>query len=72
MGDTISLLESEAYPWSPFSPEAGPSRTRPSQGKDTISLRGTPFCYEGGCEATWTREFELPWRKAGPLNHHND
>ena len=24
------------------------------------------------CKATWKREFKLPWREAGPLNHHDD
>ena len=27
---------------------------------------------EGSCKATWKREFKLPWREAGPPNHHND
>ena len=27
---------------------------------------------EGRCKATWNREFELPWREAGPPNHHDD
>ena len=27
---------------------------------------------EGRCKATWKREFKLPWRKAGPPNHHDD
>jgi len=27
---------------------------------------------EGRCKATWKREFKLPWREAGPPNHHND
>ena len=22
--------------------------------------------------ATWKREFKLPWREAGPPNHHDD
>ena len=26
----------------------------------------------GRCKATWKREFKLPWRKAGPPNHHDD
>ena len=26
----------------------------------------------GRCTATWKREFRLPWRKAGPPNHHDD
>jgi len=24
------------------------------------------------CKATWKREFKLPWREAGPPNHHDD
>jgi len=27
---------------------------------------------EGRCKATWEREFKLPWREAGPPNHHED
>ena len=27
---------------------------------------------EGRCKATWTREFEIPLREAGPPNHHDD
>ena len=27
---------------------------------------------EGRCKATWKREFKLPWREAGPANHHDD
>ena len=23
-------------------------------------------------KATWKREFKLPWREAGPLDHHDD
>jgi len=26
---------------------------------------------EGRCKDTWKREFELPWREAGPPNHHD-
>jgi len=29
-------------------------------------------CEEGRCKATWKREFKLPWREAGPPNHHKD
>ena len=28
--------------------------------------------YVGKCKATGKREFKLPWRKAGPPNHHDD
>ena len=24
------------------------------------------------CKATWKREFKLPWREAGPPDHHDD
>jgi len=27
---------------------------------------------EGRCDATWKREFGLPWREAGPPNHNDD
>ena len=27
---------------------------------------------EGRCKATWKRESKLPWREAGPPNHHDD
>ena len=26
----------------------------------------------GRCKATWNMEFKLPWREAGPPNHHDD
>jgi len=28
--------------------------------------------WKGRCKATWKREFKLPWREAGPPNHHDD
>jgi len=28
--------------------------------------------YEGRYEATWKREFKLPWREASPPNHLDD
>jgi len=28
--------------------------------------------YEGRHNATWKSEFKLPWREAGPPNHHDD
>ena len=28
--------------------------------------------WEGRCKATWKREYKLPWREAGPPNHHDD
>ena len=30
------------------------------------------FGFVLGCKATWKREFKLPWREAGPPNHHDD
>ena len=30
------------------------------------------YLQEGGCKATRKREFKLPWREAGPPNHHDD
>ena len=27
--------------------------------------------WEGRCQATWKREFELPWREAGQPDHHD-
>ena len=27
---------------------------------------------EGRCKATWKREFKLPWREPGLLNHHDN
>ena len=34
--------------------------------------RDVALFQEGRCKATWKREFQLPWREAGPLNHHED
>ena len=31
-----------------------------------------PRAEKGRCKATWKREFKLPWREAGPPNHHDD
>jgi len=28
--------------------------------------------FEGKCEATWKREFKLPWREGGPPNRCDD
>ena len=36
------------------------------------SRTGYVFLYEGRCKATWKKEFKLPWREAGPRNHHDD
>jgi len=30
------------------------------------------FLQRGRYKATWKREFRLPWREAGPPNHHDD
>ena len=35
-------------------------------------LRRLPGTLEGSCKATWKREVNPPWRKAGPPNHHDD
>jgi len=38
-----------------------------------VQLKVYPFVYqEGICKATWKREFKLPWREAGPPNHHDN
>jgi len=45
----------------PYSPNAGhASQNRGARDR------------EGRCNATWKREFKLPWREAGPPNHHDD
>ena len=28
--------------------------------------------FDGRCKATWKWKFQLPWREAGPPNHHDD
>ena len=28
------------------------------------------YVSEGGCKDTWKKEFKLPWREAGPPDHH--
>ena len=38
----------------------------------SLSLTHTHTHKEGRCEATWKREFQLPWREAGPPNHLDD
>ena len=37
--------------------------------QETSGVMGTTFGRGGG---TWKREFKLPWREAGPPNHHDD
>jgi hypothetical protein len=32
----------------------------------------TSVSIHGRCKAAWKREFKLPWREAGPPNHHDD
>ena len=27
---------------------------------------------KGRCKVTWKMKFTLPWREAGPLDHHDD
>ena len=34
--------------------------------------RGARLVQDGRCKATWTREFKLPCREAGPPNHLDD
>ena len=60
---------------------------REEGGRETLNLRVTTLrkasidfmifaariCHqEGRCKATWKRESKLPWREAGPPNHHDD
>ena len=47
--------------------------------QDALPERAGKGCFlarnpqpEGRCKATWKREFKLPWREAGPPNHHDD
>ena len=40
-----------------------------SEAHDVYKAR---YSWEGRCKATWKRKFNLPWREAGPPNHHND
>ena len=43
-----------------------------SPGPQPLGRRQKVACIEeGGCKATWKKEFNLPWREAGPPNHHN-
>ena len=36
-----------------------------------LSAQRDPFNdSEGRCKATWKREFNVPWREAGPPDHH--
>ena len=37
-----------------------------------IPYANGPVVEEGRCQATWKREFKLPWREAGPPNHLDD
>jgi hypothetical protein len=37
------------------------------RGRAVSYERGTPIRLQG-----WTREFKLPWREAGSLNHHDE
>ena len=39
--------------------------------KDKSTCRYGPH-EEGRCKATCKRGFKLPWREAGPPNHHDD
>ena len=37
-----------------------------------LSVEYLPFFLEDRRKATRNREFKLPWREAGPPNHHGD
>jgi len=36
-----------------------------------VALSSDEGILAGKCKATWKREFKLPWREAGLLNHHD-
>jgi hypothetical protein len=38
----------------------------------SFSLSTVAWGQEGRCKATWERESKLPWREAGPPNHHDN
>jgi len=42
------------------------------QVREDASLMVGPEIDSGTHNATWKRGFKLPWREAGPLNHHDD
>ena len=46
-----------------------PSQCGQARSKQTMVHDDTPGFR---CKATWKREFKLPWREAGPPNHHHD
>ena len=50
------------------------SWTRTCLGRKTIRVTSSrdSLYWEGRCKATWKRELKLPWREAGPRNHHDD
>ena len=37
-----------------------------------LASSGHSSSQQAVCMATWKREFKLPWREAGPPNHHDD
>ena len=45
-------------------------RVRAERASNVSELPQLPV--EGRCKAPWKREFKLPWREAGPPNHHDD
>ena len=42
------------------------------RGDTSVSAPPNQMLQEGKCKAAWKREFKLPWREAGPPNHHDD
>ena len=61
-------LGTTAHCWT-LNPQPGASRTVLTR---SASVPPLPLTQEGRCKATWKREFKLPWREAGPPNHHDD
>jgi len=51
---------------SPLNPKSLHLNTPRNQNLAYIRQSGPKFV------ATWNREFKLPWREAGPPNHHDD
>ena len=62
LGDPSSSLAADPYPASLENFRYDP---RPKPEASSVVLGR-------GCKATWKREFKLPWREAGPPNHHDD
>ena len=53
-----------------FGLTARPTRTNGVFSTGIISK--SSLVWFSGCKAIWKREFKLPWREAGPPNHHDD